>query len=1467
MSYRRLWIAITLAALISAFRPIMADPLPKTKLDPVDVKNIIMLKDIKTGMKGYGKSVFVGTKIEQFDVTVLGVLKKAYFGDDLILVRLSGGPMTKRGANLIEGMSGSPIYFNGKLAGAFAFGYPFGKEPIGMVTPIEYMLDAWDPTLPAKPSSFYPMSTMGLEKPIAVDGKSYSKVAIDVAGGGQQAMDSGTLVFKPLAIPLMVSGMSEHVMSQLAQDLKPLNMRPIAGPGMASDKKNLHVEIVPGAAVGCSFVTGDMDVGGIGTVTYRRGNRILAFGHPMMNNPLMNGIGALNAPLTAAYIYDVYPSLQVSEKIAAPIKTIGTVFQDRPWAIAGKLGEVPTDMIPVNVRVTDEKRGLTRNFNVRVMNHPLLAGSLIASAVSEAIFEMKGNPNDTTAKVKFEVTADEVGTITRENTYFDPMAIDVSAVMELNQILSMLQFNPFYPVAPKQVSVTVNMLPKHMTAKLEKIFLKESKFKPGDTIEVGAVLKPFKGERYTKTVKLTLPKNTPNGHLTIEGMGGGLSRPTMASADQGSDQGGLIPSLAPAAPSGMDNLQQMIKKFLERDTNDELVVRIVMPRSVPNIAGQKFGGLPPSIADAMKSSKVSMFATEHEELKTVTPSEYVIFGSQRLSITVQKTDKSEKKSAAKKAADSSSAPPPDASSSDTSSTDETDTSSSPDSSEGYAVQTSLTKTDSANKQVEPVQPAPPAEAAAQDSADSSSKGESGKPDETTVTAPKPSTDTTSGSNEKPVGRAPGVWKQTLRTDFVGGTFTDTTATTADLLTLAGSLKPLCDTGEAYVWCIASDGKGNVYLGTGNKGIIYKALPGACAAPLYDSPELEIQSMTLDAAGNIYAGTSPNGIIYKVTPDGKATKVVDADEKYIVGLTMDSKGNLYAATGDKCKVYKITPDGKAETILDSSEYYALSLAADKDDNIYVGTGQNGIIYKITPDGKSTVLYDADEDSVTALAVDKQGVLYAGTGTKGVIYKIAPGSTAKMLYDKADKGIISMTTDDYGNVYAVSASNVYKITPDEKVCTLGNEKDLQFLSAAAGDGRLYVGTGNVGSIYTAEIGKVSEGTYESTVHDCALPSKWGVIEWTADLPKGTSVAIQSRTGSVADPDSSWSGWCGPYVTSGTEIMSPPGRYIQYKAALRTSDPSVSPKLKDISLVYMPSNQAPKVTLSAPKGGEKWAGKQTIRWSGADPDKDTLDYKVYYSADNGTTWKQLAGQIQRPTPQKKGDKQPDASSDKSKDKKPDANADESVADPEQMLADMAAELDKHPEIPQDVKDKILAEAPVGTSSQSSSSSADTKDPGASSDSSDKPSSGAGMKQTSLPWETTKVKDGTYIVKVVGSDTISNPVDAMTGETVSEAITVCNKKPKVVGFKKTITVQPDKSVKFDGFAQQDLVGIAGVQYRIGTGDWISAAASDGIFDSGFEAFTVTTQPLAKGEYTIEVKAIDQAGNSTMSKLTAKVE
>jgi len=1456
MTFRRFLIsALTAVLLTSTFTSLAPGSSPSRNIDPADLKNIMLVKYIKPGMKGYGKTVFRGTKIETFQAEVLGIMKKVNMGTDLILVRLSGGPITERGANLIEGMSGSPIYINGKIIGAFAYGGIFGKEPIGMVTPIEYMLDAWDSSLPTKPSTFYPFSVMNLSEPVVVNGKTLTKAIIDDGSGQINVNDGNTLVMRPLATPLMVSGMSPRILAKLEEAVKPFNMRAIAGPGKPANQANPKVNLEPGAAVGVSFITGDLDLTGVGTLTYRRGNKVLAFGHPMF------GLGAIDAGLTTAYVYDVFPSYMVSSKIAGPLTLVGRIGQDRPWSVGGEIGKLP-EMIPVVVHIRSESPRQERTFRVKVMSHPMITTLFAPLAVSQGILEVIGSPADTTARVKTCVVAEEVGAIMRENVFFDSMAIESTATTELSQIMRMLQFNPFYPVGVKQVEMWVELTPNHQTAKLERVFVRQSKYKPGDTVEIGAVLRPFKGERITKSIKINLPDNMPNGSATIQISGGAMSAAMSGGsmADMESEPGisMMSPMAEPptmASPS-VENLQQLIKKYLERDKNNDLVAKIILPKPIPTISGEKFPDLPPSVAAVMKTTKATGLASERNEIKVASPTEWVISGNQRLTITVQAEDRREKKTTSPTAV---SQPSEEESETGEEDTGEKGTGTSEGQSESLYMNALSIRYDSV--------PASTTMTVRSDDGNSSEKGTPKSPSSSTLNQSKPAkSSTTSTVDEKPVGRTPKIWRQTTRSEFLTGKMRNVAATTGDLLTVAGSLKHLCDLEETLAWSVIPDGKGGLFVGTGHRGIIYRISANGDISVVYDSPELEVNSLAVDSAGNLYAGTSPNGVIYKISANCAPSLFYDADEKYITALTLDSKGNVYAATGDRCKVYRITPDGKAEVILNTSEMHALSLAVDTQDNLYVGTGLNGLIYKVTPDGSLSAWYDASEESVTALAIDEKGILYAGTSPKGVIYKLVPGSTPKVIYDKAGQGITAICTDANGNVYAVNSTSVFKILPDDTICTLANDRDVQFISLALTDSKLYASTGNMAEICEVPTSGISEATYESPTHDCGQISSWGIIEWTANVPDGAELRVQTRTGNSAQPDSTWSPWSPPYTKSGEKIISPPARHIQYLLTLKPGPANANVMVKDVSIVYLPKNQPPQVSFSSPKGGEKWARKKTIKWTGSDPDKDTLMYELFYSPDGGATWQPLNEKITSvPTTSTEEEASEEEPMEEETTTEPEEN-DANSADKVEVITETAAELDKYVEIPSHIHEQIMKNAVNMSPDMSKDSQSRSEDSPAKEISPTKNGNNS-TRQTTYTWDTTQVKDGIYILKVIASDRASNAADALSAEAISDPIIVCNKSPRVTVFKKSIVVQTDKRIRIEGIAYQDLVGIAGVQYRVGaSGDWMPAGASDGIFDTPTEPFVILTEPMSKGAYTIEIKAIDQAGNSATTKANSIV-
>ena len=474
----------------------------------------------------------------------------------------------------------------------------------------------------------------------------------------------------------------------------------------------------------------------------------------------------------------------------------------------------------------------------------------------------------------------------------------------------------------------------------------------------------------------------------------------------------------------------------------------------------------------------------------------------------------------------------------------------------------------------------------------------------------------------------------------------------------------------------------------------------------------------------------------------------------------------------------------------------------------------------------MLYDTPEPNVSSLATDSLGNVYAGTSTTGTVYRIAPDGTVKRLLGRSAPGIQSLKTDANDAVYAVSGSTVYKINTDDSVQSYVADADEQFLSLALDpvSSAVYAGTATVGSVYKIGAGGGSAllGAFQSTVHDTGGRSRWGTIAWSADAPAGAIVALQTRSGDVERPDDSWSAWSASYTNSrGETVTSPPARYLQYQALLTGDAAGTAPKLRDVSVYYLPHNHAPFVGVVKPAGGDAVSKATLLQWTGSDPDKDTLVYDAAYSADGGKTWKPIS---KRATP--------DGARAKS------------------AVAASQANLDKQMNVPPAIRAKIQAqikEAAAETTPMVSTTTGAT-----------------GLKDTSFSWDTTEVPDGTYQVRITASDKPSNPTDALTAKAISAPFLVANATPTLTLG--TPAIGGDKTMTLHGTVTTGLAFAKAVQAKVDGGDTQAAAADDGLFDSSSEPFTLTLSALSSGKHTIEVQALDQAGNSATQTVTVTV-
>src|SRR5437868_2746167 len=337
--------------------------------------------------------------------------------------------------------------------------------------------------------------------------------------------------------------------------------------------------------------------------------------------------------------------------------------------------------------------------------------------------------------------------------------------------------------------------------------------------------------------------------------------------------------------------------------------------------------------------------------------------------------------------------------------------------------------------------------------------------------------------------APLFWETRTYDDFRKGKLASVSLTSDDELILAPRFDMVFNTEQTLVWSATADSKGNVYIGTGHDGKIYKVDSAGKGAMLVDLAELDVLALAVDSKDVLYAGTSPDGKVYKIE-NGKATEFFDPKTKYIWSLVFDRQGRLLVGTGDKGVIYRVTTDGKGSTFYDTDETHIISMAIDRDGNLIAGGDPKGYVYRISPEGKAFVLYDSGMREIHSVAVAPNGTIYAaamtGEATIPSATSSAPATTSgtqqptvTITVDAAEPQDIQVIepletvssdtprsqTRRTGND-ANAQSAVLEILPDGVVNTLWRSREEMVFSVLPHDGKLLFSTGAKGRIYSLE-----------------------------------------------------------------------------------------------------------------------------------------------------------------------------------------------------------------------------------------------------------------------------------------------------------------------------------------------------------------------------------------------------------------
>src|ERR1700733_10872263 len=595
------------------------------------------------------------------------------------------------------------------------------------------------------------------------------------------------------------------------------------------------------------------------------------------------------------------------------------------------------------------------------------------------------------------------------------------------------------------------------------------------------------------------------------------------------------------------------------------------------------------------------------------------------------------------------------------------------------------------------------------------------------------------------------WEQSKFDELTKGTAAGVAIRSAGGLELAPTFKSLYATPSTYIWSIASDDAGNVYVAAGAPARVYRIASDGKATVIFEPKELQVQALQTGPGGAIYAATAPDGKVYKlehkpgakaqadshqeaasdkkdkdkvnddkdaakpaVDPSWSSSVYFEPGTKYIWDLALDKAGNLYVATGDHGEIYRVTPRGEHSVFFKSDETHIRVLAFDAQENLIAGSDGSGLIYRISPAGEGFVLYSAPKKEITALALDRAGNIYAaavgekkggsGASSSGLTTALFSMSSSTPAGGGSPQvpGLTVTTAPSapamtgpfpFPGGGASSGSDVYRIAPDGSPTRLWtSHEDIVYALAFDSQQRLLAGTGNRGHIFaitglddfsdllkaaasqvtgfakapgggvyaaTSNLGKVfvlgpgpeAQGTYESDVFDARIFSRWGRAEFRGS----GNVDLYARSGNVDNPDRNWSAWKKIDLGKNDETGIPPARYGQWRAVLHAG--TTAPGVDSIALSYLPKNVAPEIddvtvqvgvkyqplprtagislgsdssTLSSgthfetPPPSSHDRDSVGVKWNAHDENDDQIVYSIFYRGDGQSRWLLLKDNI---------------------------------------------------------------------------------------------------------------------------------------------------------------------------------------------------------------------------------------------------
>jgi len=734
------------------------------------------------------------------------------------------------------------------------------------------------------------------------------------------------------------------------------------------------------------------------------------------------------------------------------------------------------------------------------------------------------------------------------------------------------------------------------------------------------------------------------------------------------------------------------------------------------------------------------------------------------------------------------------------------------------------------------------------------------------------------------------WTQTDFADFQKGSPEGIALRSDGKLTPAPHFAQFSDPNLAFLWALRADSHGRLYAAGGSDAKVFRFDDAGKATPVFESSELAAQAIAFDSHDNLYVATSPDGKVYKVTPDGAKSVFFEPHRKYIWALAFDATGDLFVATGDRGEVFIVGPDGKGQTFYQSHERHARSLAFDAKGNLLIGTEPDGLILRVEiarknvsalpTAGASFVVYETSKAEVTSLVQDAGGNLYAAAvgeksrsseaprlsmpsssstqqgntvqGPGGIVITTIPGNQpqssalgfatasaargAEIARIAPDGSPELLWTSDNDLVYAVTllpggkallgtgdSGALIELNGDRIYSRIAKTAAAQVTSFAAGvNGRVFLATANPGKIFVLGPDYTPNGTFTSDVFDAKIFSHWGRLSWYgASAGSQSKVQFYVRSGNTSNPEDNWSAWAGPYSASaGVPVDAPAARFAQWKAVFQYAADGGSnaqtPDISWVSLAYQPKNVAPVID-------DVVVQEPGVRAVGFAPQPGTPGNPVpavlHFPHDPGVN------SLVQVTGDGSGahvDVPPQGYSQKGYESVLWSAHDEN-GDDLTFAIYYRGESELNWRL---LKDKIT--------------------------------------QRFYSWDTSSMPDGAYYLKVVASDSPSNPPEqTLDAERESDRWEIANTPPRIENLRAGPAV-PNTKVSFDASSSSGV--IARAQYSVDAGDWKIVFPAGLLSDAPKESYSIDLSGLSPGEHTLAVEVSDRFNNSSSGKVTFTV-